>query len=101
VATASFHVTNTGKRAGAEVAQLYLGFPPIAAGNEPPLQLKAFRKVTLKAGETQFLELELDSRAFSFWSEESHAWQVVPGTFHVMVGDSSANTPLTADLKLP
>lgn len=101
VATASFHVTNTGKSAGAEVAQLYLGFPPIAAGDEPPLQLKAFRKVTLKPGETKIVKLELDSRAFSFWSEEPHAWQVAPGVFHVMVGDSSSNTPLTVDLKLP
>src|ERR1017187_8979325 len=61
VATASFHVTNTGKRAGAEVAQLYLGFPPIAAGDEPPLKLKAFRKVTLKPGETQIVELDRKS----------------------------------------
>src|SRR6185437_3578568 len=38
-ATVSFKVTNTGKRAGAEVAQVYLGYPPIAEGNEPPLQL--------------------------------------------------------------
>jgi len=44
-AIVNFRVTNTGKLAGAEVAQLYLGFPPIAEGNEPPLQLKGFRKI--------------------------------------------------------
>ena len=97
-ALVSFRITNTGNRAGAEVAQLYVGFPPIAEGDEPPLQLKGFRKVTLKAGETRDVELKLDSRAFSFWSERSHAWMIAPGEFHVTVGDSSINRPLTADL---
>ena len=90
----SFRVTNTGKRAGAEVAQLYLGFPPIAEGNEPPLQLKGFRKVMLNPGESKVVELQMDPRAFSFWSATAHAWQMAPGTFHVIVGDSSANTLL-------
>ena len=90
----SFRVTNTGKRAGAEVAQLYLGFPPIAEGNEPPLQLKGFHKVMLNPGESKVVELQMDSQAFSFWSATAHAWQIAPGTFRVMVGDSSAHTLL-------
>jgi beta-glucosidase len=93
-ATVSFRVTNTGHRAGAEVAQLYLGFPPIAEGNEPPIQLKGFRKVQLDAGESKLVELQLDARELSFWSEKSHAWQVAQGTFEVMAGSSSADTPL-------
>ena len=90
----TFRVTNTGKRAGAEVAQLYLGFPPIAEGNEPPLQLKGFSKVMLNPGESKVIELQLDSRAFSFWSVTKHTWQIPPGTFHAAVGDSSTDTPL-------
>lgn len=97
-ATVSFKVTNTGKVAGAEVAQLYLGFPPIAEGNEPPLQLKGFRKVMLNAGESKTVTLPLDAHSFSYWSEQAHAWKVAPGTFQVMVGDSSANTPLNASI---
>lgn len=97
-ATVSFKVTNTGKRAGAEVAQVYLGFPSIAEGDEPPLQLKGFRKVMLKPGESKMVEVKLDARAFSYWSEKAHAWNVAQGEFHVMVGDSSANTPLQANL---
>lgn len=97
-ATVSFAVTNTGQRTGAEVAQLYLGFPEIADGNEPPLQLRGFRKVMLKAGESKTVELKLDPRAFSYWSEQTHGWQVAAGEFQVMVGDSSANTPLKANL---
>ena len=96
--TISFKVTNSGKRAGAEVAEVYLGFPPITEGNEPPLQLKAFSKVTLNPGESKTVELKLDARAFSYWSEKAHAWTVAAGEFQVMVGDSSANTPLKANL---
>lgn len=99
-ATATFTVTNTGRRPGAEVAQLYLSFPAIAEGNEPPLQLKGFQKVMLKPGESKTIELQLDSRAFSYWSEKAHAWQLAPGEFQVLVGDSSANTPLKASLTM-
>ncbi len=99
-ATVSFKVTNTGKRAGAEVAEVYLGFPAIDEGNEPPLQLKAFSKVMLNAGESKTVEVKLDTRAFSYWSEKAHAWAVAPGEFQLMVGDSSVNTPLKASLEL-
>jgi beta-glucosidase len=99
-ATVSFKVTNTGKVAGAEVAQLYLGFPNIAEGNEPPIQLKGFRKVMLNPGESKTVELKLDAHSFSYWSAQSRAWKVAPGTFQVMVGDSSANTPLKSTLTI-
>jgi len=97
-ATVSFTVKNTGKVAGAEVAQLYLSFPEIAEGDEPPLQLKGFRKVMLNPGESKMVQLKLDAHDFEYWSEKAHAWQTAPGEFQVMVGDSSANTPLKANL---
>jgi beta-glucosidase len=97
-ATVSFSITNTGARSGAEVAQLYLGFPQIPEGNEPPLQLKGFSKVMLNPGESKTIHLQLGPQAFSFWSVTAHAWQITPGTFQVMIGDSSANTPLRASL---
>jgi beta-glucosidase len=99
-ATVSFTVTNAGQRAGAEVAQLYLGFPSIADGNEPPIQLKGFRKVELKPGETKPVELKLDARAFSYWSEKIHGWQLAPGEFQILVGDSSASTPLKGSVTI-
>jgi beta-glucosidase len=99
-AIVSFRVTNTGKHAGAEVAQLYLGFPPIAEGNEPPLQLNDFRKIMLNPGESKPVELKLEARSFSYWSEKTHAWQIVTGTFQIMAGDSSANTPLKTTLTI-
>jgi beta-glucosidase len=98
--TVSFRVTNTGQRPGAEVAQLYIDFPPIAEGNEPPRQLKGFGKVILHAGESTNIELHLNPWSFSYWSMKTHAWQVAPGVFRLMIGDSSANTPLEATLNL-
>jgi beta-glucosidase len=93
-ATVGFRITNTGVRAGSEVAQLYLGFPPIAEGNEPPRQLKGFAKIMLQPGESKTVTLPLNARAFSYWSQAAHGWRVVEGNFKVMVGDSSAETPL-------
>jgi beta-glucosidase len=98
--TVEFTVTNTGPRAGAEVAELYLGFPPIAEGDEPPIQLKGFRKIMLEPGQSKPVELKLDAGAFSYWSEKAHAWQLAPGEFQVLVGDSSAETPLKASLRI-
>jgi beta-glucosidase len=54
----------------------------------------------LKTGESKSIELKLDARAFSYWSEKSHAWQVAPGEFQIFVGDSSANTPLKSSVTI-
>lgn len=95
-----FRVTNTGGVAGAEVAQLYLTFPDIAEGNEPPRQLKAFRKIPLAPGESRLVDLTLDPRALSYWSVKSHAWVQAHGKFGIAVGDSSADTPLQTSVVL-
>ena len=97
-ATVSFVVTNTGKIAGAEVAQLYVDYPAIAEGDEPRGQLKAFRKVMLGPQESKTVELKLSSRSFSYWSEQSHGWKMAPGAFTLHVGNSSVDTPLMATL---
>lgn len=73
-AMVGFTVTNTGQIAGAEVAQLYIDYPTIAEGEEPPGELKGFRKVMLEPRESKAIELKLDARAFSYWSEQSHEW---------------------------
>ena len=91
-------VQNTGKVDGAEVAQLYLGFP--ASAGEPPKQLKGFEKVQLKAGETRTVTFPLDDRAVSVWDVQKHAWSTVSGDFSVMVGASSRDIRLTTKLSL-
>jgi len=87
-------VRNTGRRAGSEVVQIYLGFP--AAAGEPPKQLKAFEKVTLKAGAAKTVHVTLDSDAFRYWDEGKHAWTTAPGAYRVMVGRSSRDIIGTA-----
>lgn len=95
----SFDVTNTGSRAGAEVAQLYVG-DPSAKVSRPVRELKGFAKIQLEPGKTRRVSLRLDRRAFAYFDEAAHAWRVDPGRFVISVGNSSENTPLTADLTL-
>lgn len=95
----SFDVTNTGKTAGAEVAQLYVSDPSTKV-QRPERELKGFEKVRLAPGETKHVTLNLDARAFSYWSDTAHKWTIDPGKFVILVGDSSENTPLHADITL-
>ncbi len=95
----SFDVINSGDRPGAEVAQLYVSDPSSRA-QRPERELKGFTKVRLAAGQTRHVTLNLDARAFSYWDEDAHKWTIDPGKFVIRVGDSSENTPLTADITL-
>jgi beta-glucosidase len=87
-------VTNTGSRAGAEVAELYLGFPSTAAVPEPPKQLKGFERIELKPGETGHVQMVLDGQTLSYWNTAKHDWGIMPGTYKVMVGASSRDIRL-------
>jgi beta-glucosidase len=93
--TVSADVTNTGKRAGADVAQLYVGDP--ASTGEPPEQLKGFDKVSLNPGQTKRVSFQLSAaQAFSYWDSAASNWAVADGSYKLSVGDSSASLPLTA-----
>ena len=96
--TVSVNVTNTGSRAGTDVAQAYVTDP--AAAGEPPLQLKGFARVQLAAGQTRHVTLTLDRRAFSIWDTDAQNWTTVPGEYTVHIGDSSATLPLSAPVTL-
>lgn len=95
----SFDVTNTGAAEGAEVAQLYVS-DPSAKAKRPERELKGFAKVRLAPGESKHITLNLDARSFSYWDESTHKWTVDPGKFVLRVGDSSENTPLSADINI-
>ena len=88
-----FDLTNTGSRTGAEVPQLYLGFP--AAAGEPPKLLKGFTKVTLSPGQSRHMTFGLDWQDLANWDPTARGWLVTPGTFQVMVGASSRDVRLT------
>lgn len=98
---AVFDVTNTGRRAGAEVAQLYLGYPSSRSIPEPPEQLRGFAKVYLQPGQRRQITLNVPVKALRYWSTAKRAWQPLPGIYHIYVGDSSAHLPLRASFNLP
>jgi len=89
--TVELEVANTGRRAGEEVVQLYVGLPSTPEVPQPPKQLKGFVKVLLQPGETRRVHLELDAQALSFWNAEKHGWFILPGTYQVMAGSSSTD----------
>ena len=84
----SFDLTNTGSRAGAEVAQVYIESLETEAVR-PPKELKAFRKVYLEPGERRTVQIDLDPDAFAYWNEEAGGWHIPDGAYRVLVGSSS------------
>jgi beta-glucosidase len=86
--TVSATVTNTGRVAGSDVAQLYLSDPAVAT--EPPRQLKGFQKVTLRPGQSATVRFSLDGHDLSYWNSAANGWVVPAGRFGVYLGDSSA-----------
>ncbi len=94
-ASVSAAVTNTGRRTGTAVPQLYVGMPDPRPGVvQPPRQLKGFDRVRLKPGQTRRVRFELDERAFSHWDTPADRWQVARGCYRIMVGPSSRELPL-------
>lgn len=92
-------VTNVGERPGSEVVQLYVSDAE-ASVRRPAQELKAFHKIWLEPGETEVVELHLDTRSFAFWDVAAHGWTVEPGTFHLRVGSSSRDIRTTATIAL-
>jgi beta-glucosidase len=62
---------------------------------QPPRQLKGFAKVLLAPGQTQRVTMQLDARAFSYWSDAASAWRILPGCDTIAVGSSSRQLPLS------
>jgi beta-glucosidase len=82
-------VTNTGKRTGTAVPQLYLGLPsPGVDAAQPPRQLKGYAKITLAPGQSRRLTFPLTRRSLAYWNQGAKAWKVAPGCYKAMVGGS-------------
>ena len=99
LATVDFDVTNTGQRAGAEAAQVYVS-EPHAKVPRPAHELKGFERVEVGPGQTRHVSVPLDGRAFAWYNAEGHRWTIDPGKFTVSVGDSVANLPLTGSVEI-
>ena len=97
--TAEFEIKNTGAVAGAEVAQLYV-HPEKPGVPRPEKELKGFKKVFLKAGETQTVSIPLNRGAFAFYSPEQKSWVAEKGDFKILVGGSARDLALQGDYRL-
>jgi beta-glucosidase len=94
----TFTLTNTGARAGAEIAEVYAALP--AEAQEPPKRLVGFSKLNLKAGEKRTVTVEVDPKYLSIFDEAKDGWTLVPGDYTIMVGGSSDKLPLKATVSL-
>ena len=89
----SVTVKNAGKRAGAEVVQLYVH--DVDASVERPIrELKGFRKVFLKPGERKMVEMTLREKDLQFWDKKNKDWVAEDGNFNVLIGASSSDIRL-------
>lgn len=93
--TVTFDVKNTGKLAGAEIAQVYVKDDKSTIFR-PEKELKGFDKIYLEPGETKTVTVTLDKRAFAFYNVCVGDWTVESGDFEIMVGASSRDIRLSA-----
>lgn len=91
-----FTIANTGKRDGAEVAQLYVGMKD-GKIFRPEKELKGFKKVFLKAGESARVRIPFDDKTFRYWNVRTNRWETEGGTYTIMVGASCLDIRLTAE----
>ncbi len=98
-ATVSIDIKNTGKRAGDEVAQLYVHeVKPLV--KRPAKELRGFQRVTLQPGEKRTLTFTLPAAKLAYWDESTHAFVVNPGAFDVLVGAASDDIRAEAQIKV-
>ncbi|MBQ9361954.1 MAG: glycoside hydrolase family 3 C-terminal domain-containing protein [Bacteroidaceae bacterium] len=90
--TLSIPVSNTGKRDGDEVVQLYIR--NLADPNGPLKSLRAFQRVHVKAGQTTTIQLSLNEKSFEFFDENTNTMCTRPGTYELLYGTSSLDKDL-------
>ena len=97
--TVSFKIKNTGNVDGAEIAQVYVADKESTIFR-PEKELRAFKKVFIKAGEEAEVSLELSKRAFAFYNVNINDWCVETGDFDILVGASSRDIKLTVTVNV-
>jgi beta-glucosidase len=94
----SFKVTNTGSRAGAEIAEVYAALPESAG--EPPKRLVGWSRVRLNAGESNEVAIDFDPEYLSIFNVERDVWKLIPGGYTFQVGGSSQSLLLKESVNL-
>ena len=97
--TATVQVTNTGKRAGSEVVQLYITDID-ASVDRPEKELKGFQKVFLQPGETRVVSIPITRQDLSYYNAVQQRWIAEPGEFIARLGTASDNLPIQLKFRL-
>ena len=95
---ASLTLRNTGAVDGQGLVQIYVA--SVAAGWEAPKRLGAFKKIPLKASESQTVSLTVDPRLLATWDTEAHGWKIKEGDYKVIAANSAGNVTSTISLHL-
>lgn len=94
-------VTNTGKKEGREIVQLYASQPKVEGLLQPARELKAFAKTrALKPGESEELTLECSKEQLSYYNEKDHKWTLPAGTYQLLIAASSTDVRKTLEVKM-
>jgi beta-glucosidase len=98
----SFTVKNTGRRAGREVAQVYLGPSSRVTGAQQAVRaLAGYGKVSLRPGQSRRITVHVAVRQLQHWDSSAHAWRLGTGPRTVWAGPSSATLPLSTTVRIP
>lgn len=97
--TVSVDVTNTGTRAGDEVAQLYVQWLHSAV-ERPREELEGFQRVTVQPGETKTVSIDLPASRLAYWDVKSNSFRVESEPVRLMIGDSSASLALSTTVQV-
>lgn len=95
----SVTITNTGDRDGSDVVQVYVGRVGERAVPRPVVELKAFAKVRLAAGESRRIHLPFGERTFRHYDVATETWQVEAGRFRIVVGRHAEDDALSAEVE--
>jgi beta-glucosidase len=97
--TVHVNVTNTGKRAGEEIGQLYVhDLKPVI--DRPVRELKGFAKIALKPGETKTVQFTIKPRDFAYFDVPGRQWKANAGDYEIQVGASSRDIRLKKSVRL-
>ncbi len=95
---ATFTVKNIGQRAGTETAEVYASLP--GAAGEHYHRLVGWARVDLQPGESKTVSVKIPSRMLSIYDVKKSGWDLLPGTYRVYAGPSSADTPLQGEFQI-
>ena len=99
VVTDSFELSNEGAMPADEVVQLYVARPG-ATVEWPAKELKAFARVSLKAGEKKTVELSIPVKDLRYWNVEKNTWDLEHGTLQLLLGAASDDIRQTAEVAI-